>query len=415
MKEDNPYIGFISDKSITYVLEDGVNMQFVYNNFYNNAEDIFKTFDFTCVMGAYDCLHEKIVYDDNFWLHNSQKFLSFNNKTSFPIISLLRVGKYKSRGYKISRNEMLKISLAISQLELSSWEEAAEQLGNTYGLSLASFDATDNEPFSIEALLERIQAVSDGENLPMSEVYKYPLHVVDFVVLGKPVEYIEINGETIYTDPDAYNCERELEDMIEKGVLESVELDKEEYLGGDWYVVMSDRHIIGKTIKSYVGYYAYRREQLSTNNLSYDDIVCKVTFDERDIYTFEKGEYPVLTSFTIDEIICRKNHVYDFSQGKLVSYDERATMDESSSSNGSEMKQWDDKTYEAYDLWRVPFIKTHIIYDLDGNTFSGYVLKGGEDITACEILYALDGCGVPFGGSCIINSNGKFSGRYNTD
>ena len=49
------------------------------------------------------------------------------------------------------------------------------------------------------------------------------------------------------------------------------------------------------------------------------------------------------------------------------------------------------------------------------NTFEGVILEGGEGITADELLYMFDGCGVPFGGSCTVYSDGTFRGEYNTD
>ena len=48
-------------------------------------------------------------------------------------------------------------------------------------------------------------------------------------------------------------------------------------------------------------------------------------------------------------------------------------------------------------------------------TFKGVILQGGEDITAMELLYFMDGWNLCFGGEISIKENGEFSGRYNTD
>ena len=44
-----------------------------------------------------------------------------------------------------------------------------------------------------------------------------------------------------------------------------------------------------------------------------------------------------------------------------------------------------------------------------------FILQGGEDITAMELLYFMDGWNLCFGGEISIKENGEFSGRYNTD
>lgn len=121
MKEDNPHVAFVSDKSITYVLKDGTKVQFVYTDFYPTAEDIFKHFDFYCVMGAYDCRDEQLYFHENFWLHNAQRYLGVNTGTLYPLISLLRINRYESKGYHTSRKEYLKLGLACAKLNITSY------------------------------------------------------------------------------------------------------------------------------------------------------------------------------------------------------------------------------------------------------------------------------------------------------
>src|SRR5690606_39576707 len=64
----------------------------------------------------------------------------------YPIMSAIRVKKYESRGYKISKNELLRILLKCSCLNISSYDELAEQIGGLYGLSVDEVFETD-KPF----------------------------------------------------------------------------------------------------------------------------------------------------------------------------------------------------------------------------------------------------------------------------
>lgn len=123
MKDENPHVAFVSDKAITYVMRDSSKIQFIYDEFYPTAQDIFKSFDFSVCMAAYDNILDTIITDENFWMHNSQKFLKFNTGTRFPIISSLRLDKYNKKGYKTSRNEVIKIGLTIAQLNLTTWKK----------------------------------------------------------------------------------------------------------------------------------------------------------------------------------------------------------------------------------------------------------------------------------------------------
>lgn len=240
MKDHDPHVTFVSDKSISYK-KDETDIQFIYTDFYPKAEDIFKHFDFTINMIAYDCVKDKLTFDENFWLHLSQRYLSINTQTKFPIITNLRIDKYKKRGFKTSRNQMIKLSLAISNLKIDSWEEAKAQIGNTYGLTLADFNDIKNKPFTLEALFERIDSVSsevDPLNIPMQENYLYPHNAVDFLILGEPVEYINIKGNKHFTDINTLDCESGVEDLVDRGLLEYKEVSLAEWLEGKVYYVV---------------------------------------------------------------------------------------------------------------------------------------------------------------------------------
>ena len=149
-------IGY-TDKSIMFTMKNsGQQVQLIHNKFYESAEDIFNTFDYTINMCAYDFKKDLIIMDDRFPIDVMARRLVVNTNTSFPIISQLRIDKYKQRGYSINRKEFLKLSIAVARLELKTWDQAIKQLAGMYGWCIDELFDTTKE-FSIEELLLQLE------------------------------------------------------------------------------------------------------------------------------------------------------------------------------------------------------------------------------------------------------------------
>lgn len=425
MKDNNPHVGFVSDKAITYVMKDGTKIQFIYDEFYPTAEDIFKSFDFTVCCAAYDNIKDDIITHESFWMHNAQKYLKFNSGTRFPLISSLRVNKYQSKGYKTSRNEMIKIGLAIASLNLTTWEEAKKQLGNTYGFTLADFKDCEDTPFSIEALIERIESVSDGENMPMQDQYLYPHNAVDFLLLGEPIKYVTIGESKVFIGPETEDCESGIETLINDGLLEEVEVPLEDFISGDYYMIDEDNLTVGqeKEFNYYNKPTVSKLEDMNWLSWQRSKVVYKVKFDIDDVTNLSSSGVQV-KKLTILEKVCRFEQLPDLQKGEDVEYRPNAKMKATScSKEGWAYKKDEDsqrgKISQLKEL-REEHIKKHVLVGdktprYAHTTFKGVILQGGEDITAMELLYFMDGWNLSFGGEISIKENGEFSGRYNTD
>lgn len=138
-----------------------VNIQLIAFKFFDNAKQLFDSFDFTVCMGAYNCNSEKFILDKDFLKHNSQRILQFNENTSFPLISALRVDKYIKKGYKISKADYIKILLACNKLKINSYEELKEHVGGMYGENYDKiFD--DTKDFSIDNALNDINILKEN-------------------------------------------------------------------------------------------------------------------------------------------------------------------------------------------------------------------------------------------------------------
>lgn len=154
-----------TDKSIlvqpmTHKQKDGstINIQLIHFGFCKSPEEIFKSFDFNINMGCFDFKSFDFVLDPSFLIGLAQRQLVVNIKTNFPLISALRIEKYKERGYSISKKEYFKLLLAITQLKLKSWKDVKKHISGFYGTTYDKlFDTTKD--FSIEEVCEQLNNI----------------------------------------------------------------------------------------------------------------------------------------------------------------------------------------------------------------------------------------------------------------
>lgn len=161
-----------TSRSLLMMLDGTLNLQPIHFKFFEKAEDIFESFDFTINMGAFDFSTEEFILHDDFLLHNSQRILHFNKLTTYPIISQLRVQKYNERGYKISKRDAMVISLAICNLQIETWDDLMDQLSGFYGLSVDDIFDTTKE-FSLEEAMEAIEQADVFESSPEKQNIAY--------------------------------------------------------------------------------------------------------------------------------------------------------------------------------------------------------------------------------------------------
>lgn len=185
-----------SDKSFTLKFCDNV-VQAIFFRYFNEASEIFDSFDFTVCMGAYDFEKEEFVFHEDFMKDNVSRRLVFNNKTAFPIISALRIAKYKDKGYSIDRRQYMRVMLAVSRLKINSVDALKRHLGGMYGEELDSYLKLDeNEPFDLEKVIERLGDYLAETNNVFCELdfYEgdYNIHIAK--KLGMKIKYIQIDN-----------------------------------------------------------------------------------------------------------------------------------------------------------------------------------------------------------------------------
>ena len=133
-------------------------IQFIVHDFYQTVEEIFDDFDFTVCMGALNMKDNSWSFNTDFFKHNSQRYLHFNSNTAYPLVSALRVDKYKKKGYNISKAQMFKILSAVNAKNIDNWETLMDEMGGMYGCKPEEIFDT-SQPFSMDAAMEALDKV----------------------------------------------------------------------------------------------------------------------------------------------------------------------------------------------------------------------------------------------------------------
>ena len=150
-----------TDKAFTFKIDD-LEYQAIFFDYFNSAEDIFERFDFTVCMGAYDFEKQDFVLHEDFLKHNASKIIKFNPRTDYPIISALRIDKYKQKGYEISKSEFIKIMIAINNLQIKTFRDFKNHCGGMYGENYDKvFDDIQDDEFDIEKAFEKIEEIDN--------------------------------------------------------------------------------------------------------------------------------------------------------------------------------------------------------------------------------------------------------------
>lgn len=150
-----------TDKAFTFKIGD-LEYQAIFFDYFNSAEDIFERFDFTVCMGAYDFEKQDFVLHEDFLKHNASKIIKFNPRTDYPIISALRIDKYKQKGYEISKSEFIKIMVAINNLKIKTFKDFKNHCGGMYGENYDKvFDELQDEDFDMEKAFEKIEEIDN--------------------------------------------------------------------------------------------------------------------------------------------------------------------------------------------------------------------------------------------------------------
>lgn len=216
-------------KKATQLMYDEKNVQVIHFDYFETAEDLFGSFDYTVCMGLYDFNKEEYVLHDDFLKHNSQRILKYNPKTSYPIVSMLRIQKYEDKGYKISKPEFVRVVLSCMNLEINSYEELKDHMGGLYGENFDKlFEDVEDEDFDLEVAINKLADLALSEDyFKMPESKEYELDEIIKNISKEPITYIETKNKKLII-----NYFGELEEVDEEPE-NRIKVDAEEYFSNN--------------------------------------------------------------------------------------------------------------------------------------------------------------------------------------
>lgn len=246
--DDSKFCTYATDKSMNFSMKSKIKakdtnfikVQFIYYDFYEEPEQIFNHYDFTVNMAAYDFATDTFVFHGDFWMHNAQRYIGFNENTKFPIVSGLRLQKYQEKGYTFTKNTFVKVMLAASQAKITTWKEFKAQVGTMYGIASCKVDEKTLGEFSIEKAYEVLDNHMDYQDTSGDEQARYHPVTLAYLVSGYLVKYCEFNGNKILIETQANEdimvfgdsfIEKEIFKLVDEGLLESEKVSVKEYLG----------------------------------------------------------------------------------------------------------------------------------------------------------------------------------------
>jgi hypothetical protein len=164
LKEAGFELIFTTENALTFkrkVLNRVYTIQLV-TRFTGEPLDIFKTFDFTIVCGAYSFKDNEFTLGDNFLIDLAQRKLVYTGGSSFPICAMYRTKKYVDRGFNLPGGTVIHIALHINKLEINTYKELKEQLQGIDTLFLGNVfkeDSFNKEWTMDEFMLEYMDSV----------------------------------------------------------------------------------------------------------------------------------------------------------------------------------------------------------------------------------------------------------------
>lgn len=229
----NTHYRISSKKALNFVDWDNSNklIQVIVINTYPTPEDIWKDFDFTVCMGAYDFEEGKFFLHKDFIYDNMSKTLNFNNNTAFPMVSLKRVDKYKSKGYSINLSNLYKIAFAIQSLEINNLNDVLDNLGGMYGDELDEiFEDILDEDFDINKALDCLDKIEKIEFRDKLSTLGIPYNIIVSSRCGDEI-YYDKNSSIIFNKSfDMIKCVKEPEFSKMVKILNAKESKFEEIL-----------------------------------------------------------------------------------------------------------------------------------------------------------------------------------------
>ena len=125
-------VSFSSSNAITYKRKSRKSSKMwtvqLITRFSGTPQDVFRNFDFTVTMGAYDFGRKEFDLHDRFLPDIAKRRLVYSGDSHFPICAMARIAKYREKGYHCPNSTVMHIALSIVQLDIQNYKQLKEQL-----------------------------------------------------------------------------------------------------------------------------------------------------------------------------------------------------------------------------------------------------------------------------------------------
>ena len=321
--------------------ENSVVVQLIIIDYFDTPAEVFKRFDFTCVMGALDLLTDEFVFHDDFFIHNAQRKLVYNSGTQFPIISSLRVDKYKKEGYHISRTEFLKVVISLMKLNINSWDVAQKQFGKFYGTNISEFitEEMKSKPFDMDLLM---QGISDYEFQPFEFTEDVNVRIGDYDgfvhrMTGQVIKTYNWNDKKIFKkyngcwgtvpasyDEAVFDTKNSVDVTGKEFVYKYVTLESDGTLSSQYK--HSFKYVVGQVAKDErTGLWFYYDEGVQLAKNAYGNVDNRVLIECKPIEFKDRGIHPDsdcrLSSVDVLRIVPREEETIMLENCKKISED----------------------------------------------------------------------------------------------
>lgn len=330
----------ITNKAATFMLNDETDddgrrrlAQIILGSYFSTPETIFEKFDFSVCMAAYDFDNKTLHTHEDTMIDIASRTLRFNHLTQYPLASFVRLKKYRSKGYNISKAELVKMALSVAKAGMpTSWIELENAIGGIYGRSIClSKDENDNDiPFEFDTVIDRLSN-TDETNLETIETDGFfeTLSFDDLVNMltgDNNIYVISANNRhyNMIKDPDGFHTvlspvQNRILDYYNKMVNKNVIHEKNKTLFG--YKVLSENtsgellpgiigakngvtYAIGKTTEYDKSPYLYvfNSKEVAKNRVSNKGKVYRVMFNSDDIMNISSNEIQVKRMSVLHEV-----------------------------------------------------------------------------------------------------------------
>jgi hypothetical protein len=179
--------------------------------------NVIKQFDFTINQVAYDLQSDELFFTGDFFTDLIKKELKINSNLLSPLSTLIRVEKYKNKGFVWTTEQQLKLALLLSKLEFENMAEALREVRKSiysHGISNEEILKYKNIDYSPDKLVKILDTICHNNTQFTSSYTLLSSKSSTPISISIPIGVSSGIGTTISTSTSAVSCESETDSSL---------------------------------------------------------------------------------------------------------------------------------------------------------------------------------------------------------